>query len=105
APLFSAFGPEPIETRITIGQGRVLVTTDALHRRKVEPIRDRLPHLEHVIVVDTGRGGAPDGCIDYRAFLERGAPDHPARPMRGDDTALVHFTSGTTGMPKGAVHG
>ena len=36
SPLFSAFGPEPIATRLTIGEGRLLVTTEALYRRKVE---------------------------------------------------------------------
>ena len=36
SPLFSAFGPEPIATRLEIGDARVLVTTEALYRRKVE---------------------------------------------------------------------
>ena len=43
SPLFSAFGPEPIATRLEIGDGRVLVTTEALYRRKVEGLRGRLP--------------------------------------------------------------
>ncbi len=42
-PLFSAFGPEPIKARVTLGSPRVLVTTEALFRRKLEPIRDSLP--------------------------------------------------------------
>ena len=42
SPLFSAFGPEPLATRLEIGDGRVLVTTEALYRRKVEGLRDAL---------------------------------------------------------------
>ena len=42
-PLFAAFGPEPIQARMTLGEARVLVTTANLYRRKVEPIRNALP--------------------------------------------------------------
>jgi len=48
SPLFSAFGPEPIATRLEIGDGQVLVTTEALYRRKVEALRGRLPKLAHM---------------------------------------------------------
>jgi acetyl-CoA synthetase len=51
-PLFAAFGPDPIHQRLAMGQGRVLVTTEALYRRKVAGLRERLPHLEHVLLVD-----------------------------------------------------
>ncbi len=104
-PLFSAFGPEPIATRIGIGQARVLVTTEGLYRRKIEKIRARLPSLQHVIVV--GEGDAPRavaGTHDF-ATLMRQAPDSaPAIRTAAGDMALLHFTSGTTGAPKGAIH-
>jgi len=100
APLFSAFGPEPIETRLTMGHGKVLVTTDALYTKRVAPIRDRLTDLEHVIVV----GGPVEDTVCFDSLLSSGDPTFPAEPMDGEDMALVHFTSGTTGTPKGAIH-
>ena len=104
APLFSAFGPEPIETRMVMGQGKVLFTTERLYKRKIIPIVDRLPDLEHVIIVSQpGRPPIP-GTIDFDHFMASGDPDTPAEPMDREDAALLHFTSGTTGTPKGAIH-
>ncbi|HEY4606669.1 MAG TPA: acetate--CoA ligase, partial [Acidimicrobiia bacterium] len=100
APLFSAFGPEPIQTRLTMGEGKVLVTTETLYKRKVAAIRDQLPRLEHIIII----GGPVEDTISFDAMLKTGDPNVPAEPMDGEDMALLHFTSGTTGAPKGAVH-
>ena len=46
SPLFSAFGPEPVRARMTLGSARVLITTEALYRKKVEPWRAELPTFE-----------------------------------------------------------
>ena len=56
SPLFSAFGPEPVRTRMAIGEAKVLVTTAAFYRRKVAEWRRELPGLEHVLLID-GSGG------------------------------------------------
>jgi acetyl-CoA synthetase len=104
-PLFSAFGPEPIRTRMSIGKARALVTTESLYQRKVAGIRGSLPDLEHVIVV--GEGGRPTDIADthdYHRLVLAASDEYEIGPTDPEDMAAVHFTSGTTGTPKGAVH-
>ncbi|MCH4558881.1 MULTISPECIES: acetate--CoA ligase [Mesorhizobium] len=103
SPLFSAFGPEPIATRVEIGDGRVLVTTLGLYRRKVESVRAKLPGLAHVIVV--GDETFEDaGLHAWSALMETASARFTIAPTDPEDMALLHFTSGTTGRPKGAIH-
>ena len=100
-PLFSAFGPEPIATRCEMGDARVLVTTPELYKRKVEGLRERLPGLKHVLVV--GDGDAP-GVRRWADVVDSASDAFATVATDAETMSLLHFTSGTTGRPKGAVH-
>jgi acetyl-CoA synthetase len=103
--LFSAFGPEPIRTRLALGEGKVLVTTEALYRRKVAGIAADLPKLLHVLVVgESGERTNVPGTRDFATLMDEASDRLEVAPTAAEDPALVHFTSGTTGTPKGAIH-
>jgi acetyl-CoA synthetase len=102
-PLFSAFGPDPIFQRLKRGEAKVLVTTRQQYRKKVADLRPDLPDLNYVLITDSEADLEPD-VLSMARLMETASPNFTIPPTDPEDMGMLHFTSGTTGMPKGAVH-
>ena len=99
-PMAELFGVDALEYRLANSGAKVLITSkSSLH--KIAEIRDRLADLEHVFAID----GAGDGAEDLHDAAGPANDSFAPEPTRPDDPAVMVYTSGTTGPPKGALHG
>ena len=100
-PLFSLFGEEALAFRLRDSGARVVVT-EAQQYHKIEAIRDQLPDLKVVLLVD---GAAGDGTRDLWQGLEKASDAFTNVDTASTDPSYIVYTSGTTGNPKGALQG
>ncbi|MDJ0933073.1 AMP-binding protein [Breoghania sp.] len=101
SPLFSAFGPDSIRMRMEIGEANAVVTTASLYRRKIAAWRDEISSLKLVLIIGDE---APEGCVALGPAMAEASDRFEVAQTRPEGPALIHFTLGTTGRPKGAVH-
>jgi acetyl-CoA synthetase len=103
-PLFSAFGPDAIRDRLENSEAIVLITQPHLVSR-VRAIRNELPALKHLIIADHGK--SPDVGEDelrWNDLFDPASEQFDIVQTGPEDGAVMHYTSGTTGKPKGALH-
>jgi acetyl-CoA synthetase len=105
-PLFSAFGPDPVKDRMEDAGAKLLITQPEL-RRKVSKMLDELEDLENIIIVNKDNreeNTLIDQDLSYEDLMEKASSDFSIANTSQYDYSIMHYTSGTTGKPKGAVH-
>ena len=105
-PLFSAFGPDPVKDRMEDSGAKVLITSPKL-RKKISGVLGDLPDLKHVIIVNKNNrdeGPLDEGDISYEEAMSTASEDFEIVRTTEEDYDIMHYTSGTTGKPKGAAH-
>jgi acetyl-CoA synthetase len=104
-PLFSAFGTDAVRDRLEDSKARVLVTNPRLVKT-VHEILDELPDIEKIIIVnkDGSSYDFQDREVGYEWLMKEASEEFEIVKTNREDYAIMHYTSGTTGKPKGAVH-
>ncbi len=103
-PLFSAFGPEAVKDRLADSGAKVLVTSPELWDR-VKEIRGELPDLEQVVLVTRrAQADVSEGVVLWNDVVVPRSDEFETVATDPEDYSVMHYTSGTTGKPKGAAH-
>lgn len=100
--LFSNFGEDALLDRLRDSSAKGIITKKS-SVKKIRRIREQLPELRWVIVVDT-EDDLDCEMLSYHRLMA-GASDEFAAPVTGPDVpSVLHYTSGSTGKPKGVLH-
>jgi acetyl-CoA synthetase len=102
-PLFSAFGDESLLTRLSNAE-TTAIFTQRKHVPKVRKILGQMPYLKHIIVVDGTGAQLREREVPFDMDGAEPVLQYECHPTDAETPSILHYTSGTTGQPKGAQH-
>ncbi|MDW3796367.1 acetate--CoA ligase [Staphylococcus saprophyticus] len=97
-PLFEAFMEKAVGDRLQNSEAKVIITTNALLPRIP---KENLPHLETIVVVDEA---VDENYVDFNSEFQQASESFDTEWLTMDDGLILHYTSGSTGQPKGVLH-
>ncbi|MCO5130300.1 MAG: AMP-binding protein [Xanthobacteraceae bacterium] len=99
-PLFTLFGPDALAYRLD-DSGAKVVVSDTEGIEKLIRLRDRLTTNPLLIAIEDRVDGS---VLEWASLIESASPDHTAVATAAEDPAIIVYTSGTTGNPKGVLY-
>jgi len=100
--LFSNFGEEAILDRVGDAKAKGIITKKS-YLKKINRVRDRMPALRYVILVDGEEHQGPD-ILSYSLLMQDVSPEFTTPPTPPETPSILHYTSGSTGKSKGVLH-
>jgi len=101
-PLYAGFGAEVLAQRLQHSGARLLLTTAEVYRDRIAALRESLPLLDHVVVIDEGEPPAGTHALARLIDEAKGRDEESAVPL-ADDPALLLYSSGRSAAARGVL--